>query len=137
MLAIPVLAGSAAYAVGEGLTWNASLEEKPKDARGFYSVIAVSTLIGIALNFIGINRRGPGVGGMIRCNPRQRECWLKRFDRFIRREGYDTRSEPFRDPVRDQLNDARMESDDVSYVTDDSDAAVLKADCRAQTAHFS
>ncbi len=55
MLAIPVLAGSAAYAVGEGLRWNASLEEKPKDARGFYSVIAVSTLVGIALNFIGIN----------------------------------------------------------------------------------
>jgi Mn2+/Fe2+ NRAMP family transporter len=55
MLAIPVLAGSAAYAVGEGLRWNASLEEKPKDARGFYVVIAVSTLVGIALNFIGIN----------------------------------------------------------------------------------
>jgi NRAMP (natural resistance-associated macrophage protein)-like metal ion transporter len=55
MLAIPVLAGSAAYAVGEGLNWNASLEKKPKEAPGFYSVIAVSTLIGIALNFMGIN----------------------------------------------------------------------------------
>jgi Mn2+/Fe2+ NRAMP family transporter len=55
MLAIPVLAGSAAYAVGEGLNWNASLEEKPQDARGFYAVIAASTLVGIALNFIGIN----------------------------------------------------------------------------------
>ncbi len=55
MLAIPVLAGASAYAVGEGLSWNASLEEKPKDATGFYAVIAVSTVIGIALNFIGIN----------------------------------------------------------------------------------
>ena len=56
MLAIPVLAGSAAYAVGEGLNWGASLEKKPKEAAGFYVVIAVSTLIGIALNFIGIIR---------------------------------------------------------------------------------
>jgi Mn2+/Fe2+ NRAMP family transporter len=55
MLAIPVLAGSAAYAVGEGLNWSASLEKKPKEATGFYAVIAVSTLIGVALNFIGIN----------------------------------------------------------------------------------
>jgi NRAMP (natural resistance-associated macrophage protein)-like metal ion transporter len=55
LLAIPVLAGSAAYAIGEGLNWNASLEEKPKEAAGFYTVIAASTLIGIALNFIGIN----------------------------------------------------------------------------------
>ena len=56
MLAIPVLGGSAAYAVGEGLNWSASLEKKPKEAAGFYVVIAVSTLIGIALNFIGIIR---------------------------------------------------------------------------------
>jgi NRAMP (natural resistance-associated macrophage protein)-like metal ion transporter len=55
MLAIPVLAGSAAYAVGEAFSWNASLEKKPKEATRFYAVIAVSTLIGIALNFIGIN----------------------------------------------------------------------------------
>jgi NRAMP (natural resistance-associated macrophage protein)-like metal ion transporter len=55
LLAIPVLAGSAAYAVGEGLNWNASLEQKPEEAAGFYGVIAVATVIGIALNFIGIN----------------------------------------------------------------------------------
>jgi NRAMP (natural resistance-associated macrophage protein)-like metal ion transporter len=55
MLAIPVLAGSAAYAVGESCSWNASLEKKPKEAMGFYAVIAVATLIGIALNFVGIN----------------------------------------------------------------------------------
>jgi NRAMP (natural resistance-associated macrophage protein)-like metal ion transporter len=55
MLAIPVLAGSAAYAVGEGFNWNASLEQTPREATGFYGVIAVSTLIGIALNFVGIN----------------------------------------------------------------------------------
>ncbi len=41
--------------MGEGLNWSASLEETPKEAAGFYAVIAVSTLIGIALNFIGIN----------------------------------------------------------------------------------
>lgn len=55
MLAIPVLAGSAAYAVGEGCKWSASLEKKPNEAIGFYAVIAAATLIGIALNFIGIN----------------------------------------------------------------------------------
>ena len=55
MLAIPVLAGSAAYAFGEGLNWNASLEKKPSEAVRFYAVIAASTLVGIALNFIGIN----------------------------------------------------------------------------------
>jgi Mn2+/Fe2+ NRAMP family transporter len=55
MLAIPVLAGSAAYAMGEGCNWTASLEKKPKEAVRFYTIIAAATLIGIALNFIGIN----------------------------------------------------------------------------------
>jgi NRAMP (natural resistance-associated macrophage protein)-like metal ion transporter len=55
MLAIPVLAGSAAYAMGEGCNWTTSLEKKPKEAVGFYTIIAAATLVGIALNFIGIN----------------------------------------------------------------------------------
>jgi Mn2+/Fe2+ NRAMP family transporter len=55
LLAIPVLAGSAAYAVGEGMNWTASLEEKPRDAPRFYAVIGVATLCGIAINFLGIN----------------------------------------------------------------------------------
>ena len=56
ILAVPVLAGSCAYAVSEGARWRkASLELKPPDARGFYLVIAVSMVIGLALDFAGLN----------------------------------------------------------------------------------
>ena len=55
MLAIPVLAGSAAYAIAETFQWRASLEKKPRKAPKFYGVLAVATLIGISLNFIGMN----------------------------------------------------------------------------------
>ena len=55
LLAVPVLAGSAAYAVGETLQWNSSLESKPRQARGFYAVIAIATLAGTAMNFIHVN----------------------------------------------------------------------------------
>jgi NRAMP (natural resistance-associated macrophage protein)-like metal ion transporter len=51
MLAIPVLAGSAAYALAGTFDWNASLEDKPTRSRGFYAVIVVSTLLGIVLGF--------------------------------------------------------------------------------------
>ena len=51
LLSLPVLAGSAAYAVGEALRWPVGLERKAKEAKAFYAVIAVSTLIGLALNF--------------------------------------------------------------------------------------
>ncbi|MFM9429002.1 Mn2+/Fe2+ NRAMP family transporter [Variovorax sp. GrIS 2.14] len=51
MLAIPVLAGSVAYALAGTFDWNASLEDRPARARGFYAVIVVSTLLGIALGF--------------------------------------------------------------------------------------
>jgi NRAMP (natural resistance-associated macrophage protein)-like metal ion transporter len=51
LLALPVLAGSAAYALGEALKWPVGLERKAKDAKAYYSVLAVSTLIGLALNF--------------------------------------------------------------------------------------
>ena len=55
LLAVPVLAGSAAYAVGETMQWKSSLESKPRKARGFYAVIAVATLAGTAMNFIHVN----------------------------------------------------------------------------------
>jgi NRAMP (natural resistance-associated macrophage protein)-like metal ion transporter len=56
MLAVPVLAGSCAYAVAEGASWRrASLESKPGVARPFYAVIAVAMLIGLALDFAGMN----------------------------------------------------------------------------------
>jgi Mn2+/Fe2+ NRAMP family transporter len=55
LLAIPILAGSAAYAVAETFSWRASLESKPRHAPQFYSVLAIATLTGIALDFLGLN----------------------------------------------------------------------------------
>jgi Mn2+/Fe2+ NRAMP family transporter len=55
LLAIPVLAGATAYAVGEGRRWPVGLARKPKAAAAFYSVLALSAAIGIALNFTSIN----------------------------------------------------------------------------------
>lgn len=55
LLAVPVLSGSAAYAVAEAFNWKASLNLKLKKAHGFYGIIMVSTLIGLAMNFIGID----------------------------------------------------------------------------------
>lgn len=55
LLAVPVLAGSAAYAVGEAMGWPSGLVRKPGEAKAFYGVVAFSTLIGIAMNFLEIN----------------------------------------------------------------------------------
>ena len=55
MLAIPVLAGSAAYGVSEVFGWHATLEAKAPDAVGFYSIIAAATVIGFGLGFTGID----------------------------------------------------------------------------------
>ncbi|MBB6270091.1 NRAMP (natural resistance-associated macrophage protein)-like metal ion transporter [Pedobacter cryoconitis] len=55
LLAVPVLSGSAAYAVSEAFSWKASLNLKLGKAYGFYGVIIVATLIGLAINFIGID----------------------------------------------------------------------------------
>lgn len=55
LLSIPVLAGSAAYALAEAFSWKEGLYLKLKQAHGFYGVIIFSTLIGLAINFIGIN----------------------------------------------------------------------------------
>ncbi|SED33753.1 NRAMP family divalent metal transporter [Bradyrhizobium erythrophlei] len=55
LLAIPVLAGATAYAVGEGRRWPVGLAREPKEAMAFYSVLALSGGIGIALNFTPID----------------------------------------------------------------------------------
>lgn len=55
LLAVPVLAGSASYAVSEALGWREGLYRSFGQAKGFYSVILIATLIGFILNFIGIN----------------------------------------------------------------------------------
>ncbi|MDD2795245.1 NRAMP family divalent metal transporter [Acidocella sp.] len=55
LLAIPVLAGSAAYAMAEAFQWREGLSRKFGEARGFYGVIIVSTGVGLLLNFTRIN----------------------------------------------------------------------------------
>jgi NRAMP (natural resistance-associated macrophage protein)-like metal ion transporter len=56
MLAVPVLAGSCAYAIAEAARWRgASLNKKPHRAQRFYAVIAVAMIIGLALNYAGLN----------------------------------------------------------------------------------
>ena len=55
LLGIPVLAGSAAYALSEALDWNEGLSRRVTQAPGFYGVIMAATLAGLALNFIGID----------------------------------------------------------------------------------
>ena len=54
-LAIPTLAGSAAYAFAETFRWKQGLDERLKNARAFYAVVILSTLMGIALDFAGVN----------------------------------------------------------------------------------
>lgn len=54
-LAVPVLSGSAAYAVSEAVNWESGLNLKLKKAHGFYGVITIATLIGLIINFIGIH----------------------------------------------------------------------------------
>ena len=56
MLAVPVLAGSCAYAIAEAATWkSASLNIKPRLALKFYTVIGISILVGLALDFARLN----------------------------------------------------------------------------------
>lgn len=55
LLSIPVLAGSASYALCETLRWREGLDLKLTQARGFYGVIAVATLLGLLLTFVGID----------------------------------------------------------------------------------
>jgi NRAMP (natural resistance-associated macrophage protein)-like metal ion transporter len=55
MLAVPVLAGSAAYAVGELFSWHVGLARAPSRAKLFYSVIAIAMLVGVGLNLGAID----------------------------------------------------------------------------------
>jgi Mn2+/Fe2+ NRAMP family transporter len=55
LLAVPVLAGSAAYCVSEAFGWPATLEAKAPDAVGFYSIIAAATVVGLALSYAPID----------------------------------------------------------------------------------
>jgi Mn2+/Fe2+ NRAMP family transporter len=55
LLAVPVLAGSAAYAIGEACKWKVSLEHAPANAPRFYATIALATLIGLAMNFTHVD----------------------------------------------------------------------------------
>lgn len=55
LLAIPVLAGSTAYAIGEGRKWPVGLSRKPKEAVAFYGVLALSVVLGVGLNFTALD----------------------------------------------------------------------------------
>ena len=55
LLAVPILTGSGAYAVSEAFGWKYGLDAKPARAKQFYGVIAVSTLAGLLINFVGID----------------------------------------------------------------------------------
>jgi Mn2+/Fe2+ NRAMP family transporter len=55
LLVVPVLAGSAAYALSETLNWKEGLNLNLKSARGFYGAITASTVIGLVMNFLGFD----------------------------------------------------------------------------------
>jgi Natural resistance-associated macrophage protein len=55
LLAVPVLAGSGAYALGAAFGWPTGLDRKPLDAKAFYGTIAMFTLIGIFINFVRLD----------------------------------------------------------------------------------
>jgi len=54
LLAVPVLAGSAGYALAEALGWKVGLGKRFSDAKGFYAIIAIATLVGLLVNFSSI-----------------------------------------------------------------------------------
>ena len=55
LLAVPVLAGSAAYAIGEGCKWPVGLSRRPNHAKAFYATLAGATLLGIGITLTPIN----------------------------------------------------------------------------------
>ena len=55
VLAVPVLAGSAAYALGEALDWPTGLARRPLDAKAFYGAIAAASLVGVLINFVHLD----------------------------------------------------------------------------------
>jgi Mn2+/Fe2+ NRAMP family transporter len=55
MLGVPVLAGAAAYAIAEAGAWRGTLEDRPRLAKKFYAVVAASMLLGVGLQYLGVN----------------------------------------------------------------------------------
>lgn len=55
ILAVPVLAGSAAYAIGEAAKWPVGLSRTPMEAKAFYVAVSIATAIGVALNFTSVD----------------------------------------------------------------------------------
>ena len=55
LLAVPVLAGSAAYAIGETLHWRVGLGQRPGRAKAFYAAIAAATFVGAAMNYTALD----------------------------------------------------------------------------------
>lgn len=55
LLAVPVLTGSAAYAICEAFNWHSTLDAKPAQAKEFYLVMTLSTIGGLLINFVGIS----------------------------------------------------------------------------------
>jgi NRAMP (natural resistance-associated macrophage protein)-like metal ion transporter len=55
LLAVPVLAGSAAYAVAEAFSWPIGLGRRMTEARGFYTILSIATLLGVAIDFTSID----------------------------------------------------------------------------------
>ena len=55
LLAVPVLSASASYALSEALNWKEGLNLKLKRAHGFYGIITIATVIGLIINFVGID----------------------------------------------------------------------------------
>lgn len=55
ILAVPVLAGSAAYAIGEAAKWPVGLSREPREAKAFYLAVSIATAIGVVLNFTSVD----------------------------------------------------------------------------------
>jgi NRAMP (natural resistance-associated macrophage protein)-like metal ion transporter len=55
MLGVPVLAGAAAYAIAEASAWRGTLEDRPRLAKKFYGVVGAAMIIGLILNYAGLN----------------------------------------------------------------------------------
>jgi Mn2+/Fe2+ NRAMP family transporter len=55
VLAVPILSASAAYALSEAFGWKYGLDRNPARARQFYAVIIVATILGVAIDYMGIN----------------------------------------------------------------------------------
>lgn len=55
LLAVPVLAGSAAYAISESRGWKMGLEHKPREAVGFYAIIGLATILGVVVDYSPID----------------------------------------------------------------------------------